>query len=77
MDQHDQELLDRQVGRIAPLPRSDGVMLLAIMAVFFGGMALGGFLFGYESGPTRIAADNAPPALSFPHAPLTIRQYGG
>jgi hypothetical protein len=77
MDQHDRELLDKQLGRLAPRPRSDGALFLAIMAVFFGGMALGGFLFGYEAGPTRIAANNAPPALSFPHAPLTVRQYGG
>ena len=77
MDQHDQELLDKQLGRLVPPARNDGVLFLAVLAVFFGGMALGGFLFGYESGPTRIAANNAPPALSFPHAPLTVRQYGG
>jgi hypothetical protein len=74
MDRHDQELLDRQLGHLTPPPRSDGVLILAILAVFFGGMALGGFLFGYESGPTRLAANNAPPAMSFPHAPLTMRQ---
>ena len=77
MDQHDRELLDKQLHAVAPLGRSDGVLLLAVLAVFFSGMALGGFMFGYESGPTRIAANNAPPALSFPHAPLTMRQYGG
>jgi len=77
MDQHDRELLDKQLHGLTPGRRSDGVLLMAILGVFFGGMALGGFLFGYESGPTRIAANNAPPALSFPHAPLTIREYGG
>ena len=74
MDRHDQELLDRQLGHLMPPPRSDGVLILAILAVFFGGMALGGFLFGYESGPTRLAANNVPPAMSFPHASLTMRQ---
>ncbi len=73
MDQRDRELLDKQLGRLTP-PRNDGVLILAILAVFFGGMALGGFLFGYESGPTRIAANNVPPAMSFPNARLTMRQ---
>ena len=77
MDQHDRELLDKQLHGLTPPRRSDGALILAVMAVFFGGMAFGGFMFGYESGPTRIAANNVPPALSFLHAPLTIRQYGG
>jgi hypothetical protein len=49
-------------------------MILAILAIFFGGMALGGFLVGYESGPTQIAANSPVPAMAFPSAPLTMRQ---
>jgi len=66
MDQRDQDLLDKQIGRLTPAPRNGGVMILAILAVFFSGIALGGFLVGYKSGPTRIAANNAIHAMSFP-----------
>ena len=41
VDQRDQELLDKQLRRIAPAPRNNGVMVLAILAVFLAGMALG------------------------------------
>jgi hypothetical protein len=74
MDQRDQELLDRQLGRLTPASRNEGVMILTILAIFFGGMALGGFLVGYKSGPTQIAANNPVPAMAFPSASLTMRQ---
>ena len=71
MEQRDQELLDKQLRRLNP-PRSDGVMILAILAVFFAGMALGGFLFAYKSEPMQIASTDATPAIPFPNgAPLT------
>jgi len=35
MDQRDQELLDKQLRQLNPSPRSDSVMMLAILAVFF------------------------------------------
>jgi hypothetical protein len=71
MDQRDQELLDKQLRRLNP-PRSDGVMILAILAVFFAGMALGGFLFAYKSEPMQIASNDATPAIPFRSgAPLT------
>jgi hypothetical protein len=74
MDQRDQELLNRQLGRLTPASGNGGVMILAVLAIFFGGMALGGFLVGYESGPTQIAANNPVPAMAFPSARLTMRQ---
>jgi hypothetical protein len=44
----------------------------AILAVFFAGMALGGFLFAYKSEPMQIASNDATPAIPFPNgAPLT------
>jgi hypothetical protein len=39
MDQRDQELLGKQLRQLNPSPRSDSVMMLAILAVFFAGMA--------------------------------------
>ena len=68
MDRRDQELLEKQMGRIAPSPRTNGVIILAILAVFFGGMALGGSLFGNNSGPTLIASNAAAPTMSWPNA---------
>jgi hypothetical protein len=74
MDQRDQDLLDKQLHGLQPSPRNDGVMMVAILAVFFGGMALGGFLFGYAGEPTQqIAANDTPAAISIPNAapPIT------
>jgi hypothetical protein len=68
MDRRDRELLEKQVGRIAPSPRTNGVMILAILAVFFGGMAVGGFLFGNNSGPILIASNDAAATMSWPNA---------
>jgi hypothetical protein len=73
MDQRDQELLDKQLRRLNP-PRSDGVMILAILTVSFAGMALGGFLFPYKSEPMLIASNDATPAILLPNgAPPTTR----
>jgi hypothetical protein len=68
MDRRDQELLEKQVGRIAPSPRTNGVIILAILAVFFVGMALGGSLFGNNNGLTLIASNAAAPTMSWPNA---------
>ena len=64
MTPHDQELLDKQLHGIdnrAP----EGILMLALAAVFFTGMAVGGFLFAYnDEPPLRIAAnDVAQPIL--------------
>jgi hypothetical protein len=40
-------------------------MTLAILAVFFAGMVLGGFLFAYKSEPMQIASNDATPAIPF------------
>jgi hypothetical protein len=57
MDQHDQELLDKQLRGLNPSPPNDGIMVLAILAVFFAGMTLGGFLSAYQSEPMQIASN--------------------
>ena len=58
MTPHDQELLEKQLRAIGTTPR-DGVLMLAIAAVFFAGMAVGGFLFAYtDQPPMRLAAND-------------------
>lgn len=64
MDQRDQQLLDRQLGRIIPPPRNDGALMLAIAAVFFAGIAIGGFIFAQASKPPMQTAAMAPPLAS-------------
>jgi hypothetical protein len=75
MDQRDQELLGKQLRQLNPSPRSDGVMILAFLAVFFTGMALGVFLFAYKSEPLQIASNDATTATSVPNGapPTTLR----
>jgi hypothetical protein len=44
MDLQDQELLDRQLRHLHVPPRRDGVVMAAILAVFFGGILVGSLL---------------------------------
>ena len=76
MNQRDQELLDKQLHGLRIAPRSDGVMMLAILAVFFTGIALGGFLYAYtDEPPIRIAANDSTATISLQHgAPPVTRQ---
>jgi hypothetical protein len=64
MDKYAQKLLDRQLRGIVP-PRHDGVVILAIVTVFFAGMALGSALFAHKGEPMQIASyslvNGAPP----------------
>ena len=58
MTPRDQELLDKQLRRIDNRP-AEGVLMLVIAAVFFAGMAVGGFLFAYsDQPPLRMAAND-------------------
>ncbi len=69
MTPHDQELLDKQLHGIESRP-PEGVLMLAMAAVFFTGMAVGGFLFAYNDEPSlRIAADDV--AAAQPILPTT------
>lgn len=64
MNQRDQELLEKQLGHLAVAPRRDGVLILAVLAVFFAGMTLGGFLYAYtDEAPMHVAANDVTPAL--------------
>lgn len=72
MNQSDQELLDKQLRGLYPPSRRDGMLIMTIVAVFFGGLVLGGLLFGHN-GPTRTASNEW--AEASPHgAPITARQ---
>jgi hypothetical protein len=59
MDPRDQALLDKQLRRLNPAPRNDGVLMLAIVAVFFVGIMVGGFLFAHGGDPLQIASNPA------------------
>lgn len=64
MNRRDQELLDKQLHAIYVPPRNDGVLMLAVVAVFLAGITLGSFLFAYtsEPGPSPVqVAAIAPP----------------
>jgi hypothetical protein len=50
-------------------------MILAMVAVFLSGMALGGFLFAHESEAVQIALNDAPPSMLLPNGtPSTMRR---
>jgi len=76
MTRRDQELLEKQLHGLTVTPRADGVLMLGVLAVFFAGIALGGFLFAFTSqpGPIRIASNDAVPAIAPPYAAPQIRQ---
>ena len=73
MTPRDQELLDKQLRSFDHRP-AEGVLMLAIAAVFFTGMAFGGFLFAYTDQPpltTHLAANDIAAHGSQPVAPTT------
>jgi hypothetical protein len=58
MTRHDQELLEKQLHGVDSAP-PNGALMLAVAAVFFAGMAVGGFLFAYtDQPPMRLAAND-------------------
>ena len=58
MTPNDQELLERQLHGIDNRP-PEGILMLSIAAVFFAGMAVGGFLFAYaDQPPLQLAAND-------------------
>ena len=68
MDRRDRELLDKQLHSVYVAPRSDGGLILAVLAVFFAGIALGGFLYAYTDQPMQFAANDSAPAVFIPHS---------
>jgi hypothetical protein len=72
MDRRDRELLDKQLRRFDPTPRSPGTMILALVAVFLAGVTLGGFMFAYKAEPTRIASNAVTSTTLAPASALPI-----
>lgn len=71
MTPRDQELLDKQL-RVVDNRPAEGVLMLAIAAVFFTGMAFGGFLFAYtDQPPLRVATNDIAAHSSQPVLPTT------
>jgi hypothetical protein len=71
MTPHDQELLDKQLHAVQARP-PEGLFMLAFAAVFFVGMAVGGFLFAYtDQPPLRMAANDVVAHTSQPIASTT------
>jgi hypothetical protein len=52
MNRHDQELLDKQMRRLAP-PRNDGAIAVMVAAMFLIGMTVGSLLSVHQSDPTQ------------------------
>jgi hypothetical protein len=76
MTHDEQKLLEKQLRSVAIAPRDNGVLMLAIAAVFFAGMALGGFLFAYNGQPPlHLASNDARAALNAAQElpPSTVR----
>ena len=70
MDRRDQEFLSKQLRHLPPSPRSDGSMILVIVAVFLAGMTVGTLMFDYQALPTQ-GAGRTRTAMSVP-APSTV-----
>ena len=66
MNQRDQELLDKQLRWLNPAPRNAGVMVVAIVAIFCVGIALGDSLFAHESDPMNIVSNDHAMAAFYP-----------
>jgi hypothetical protein len=71
MTPHDEELLDKQLRGVDSHP-AEGVLMVTIAAVFFAGMAVGGFLFAYaDQPPLRLAANDVAAHTTEPALPTT------
>lgn len=74
MNRRDQELLDKQLHALSVPPRSDGVLMLGILAVFFAGLTLGGFLYAYTSEPGPVYTSEPGPVQLASNAPIVAQQ---
>ena len=70
MNQREQELLSKQLGWLSPSPRSEGVMVFAIVAAFVAGIILGALSLR-QSDPMHIVSNSAMAAISYPHGVAT------
>ena len=72
MNPQDRELLDKQLRNLHVSPRRDGVVLAAILAVFFGGIIIGSLLT--EPHKATQTASNESIAFVENGAPATTQQ---
>ena len=72
MDPQDQELLDKQLRNLHVPPRRDGVVIATIVAMFLGGIVIGGAL----AKPRALAPSAVNPqiASALIDAPSSLRQ---
>jgi hypothetical protein len=75
MNRRDQELLDKQLWGFSPRPpRSGGALSLAFLAVFLGGLSVGGFLSAPKNDQAQMMAHDPLVVLSLLNgAPPTLR----
>ena len=72
MNPQDRELLDKQLRNLHVSPRRDGVVIVVILAMFFGGIIVGGLLT--EPHNATQTAFNEPIASVLNGASTTTRQ---
>ncbi len=72
MNPQDRELLDKQLRNLHVAPRRDGVVIAAVLAMFFGGIIVGGLLT--EPHKTTQTASNEQIASVQSGAPATTQQ---
>jgi hypothetical protein len=72
MEPQDQELLDKQLRNFHVPPRRDGVVIATIVAVFLGGIIIGGALAKSREPASSVANPQIVSALI--DAPSTSRQ---
>ena len=71
MDQHDQQLLQKQLRAINSAPQQPGVIIVTALMVFLAGISLGSLL---AAGPTSVAATDVATAMLYPGGTqLTMR----
>jgi len=75
MNRREQELLAKQLRWLSPSPRSDGVMILGIVAAFVAGITLAGVLFAHESDLVQTGSNDAMAAISPPNGPSPPRAF--
>jgi hypothetical protein len=77
MNQSDRELLDKQLQSLDIAPRNTGTLSVAVLGVFFTGMALGGFLYAFtgeaQTGASQVASNDLPAIVQQHTAPSFLR----
>ena len=74
MNDHDQELLDKQLWGVSPGPPSGGGGLpLAFVAAFFGGLLIGGILFPHKSNQVQVTTGDTTALSLLDNSQATLR----